>query len=318
MSSFVSLYSPSLQMNRANEGPQPEPEPKPEPEQQRVSNESSFFKLPLEIRSEIYRYLLLADGPMPGLDILFCFDIPRVLHPSIMATCSQIRRESHPILYEENVVQVDLFVFLHIYRTYFQPPAAFPSLLLPLQRKRLQDTKSFEIVYNSTATFLKNEDYRECRTVSREACGFMSQLDGIRFVSLNLTGIRTKPARMRILQTWLQLRNVGRAAVDAGELSMEEDVVVKEFIKVATNKSQLPQVLSALERYVKSPFWAEPIFEVAQNSLDEGSLLRFAMVAGEMIQAMAMDKHLEEAREMMERFGLLGLIEQIHQRQHHR
>lgn len=279
----------------------PEPEPEPEAESQQLSSESPFLKLPLDIRFGIYQFLLLADGPIPGLNSGPGGHRPSGLHPSIIATCSQIRRESQPILYEQNVVQVDLFSFLDICRTYFETPATHATPLPRLEHLRFQNTKSFEIVYEGPVSFLTVEDFWEIRKVSREACRFMSQLSGIRFVSLNLTGISSKAARMTILKAWLQLRNVGRAAVDAGGLSMKEDVV-KEFMTVATTKSHVPRMLSALERFAKLPVWADRIFDVAQSSLENGSPQVFASFAKDLIQGI--DKHLEEARNILKKYDI--------------
>ncbi|RSL68409.1 hypothetical protein CEP54_002907 [Fusarium duplospermum] len=71
---------------------------------------SPFFKLPIELRLCIYRYLLITEGlgvlcPDPnGFRILprEYYDGVFQIHPQILATCRQINQEGSSVLYSEN------------------------------------------------------------------------------------------------------------------------------------------------------------------------------------------------------------------------
>lgn len=212
MSTVVPVNQQSSEKDRAEEELQLQPEPEPEPEPQQAVSQSHFLKLPPEIRNEIYKHLLLAEKPIPGLNFVPGGTGPRGLHPNILATCSQIQREAQPILYEGNIMRVEFFSFLEVIKIYFRP-AAHVTPLVRLVRKRLQQIKPFEIVYEYEIRFVKYLDDQKTERASREACRLLSLLNRIQFVSLDLSKIYDGPLRTNILQAWLSLRNVGRVAL---------------------------------------------------------------------------------------------------------
>jgi hypothetical protein len=80
---------------------------------------TTFFRFPPEIRLQIYRLLLIADGEIKYHVCLLktCFLVPpelrgkdkyrHSLFPSILETCRTIHREANPILYEKNEFKVN-------------------------------------------------------------------------------------------------------------------------------------------------------------------------------------------------------------------
>jgi hypothetical protein len=80
---------------------------------------TTFFRFPPEIRLQIYRLLLIADGGIKYHVCLLktCFLVPPELRgkkkyrhglfPAILETCRTIHREANPILYEKNEFKVN-------------------------------------------------------------------------------------------------------------------------------------------------------------------------------------------------------------------
>ncbi|KAK4444136.1 hypothetical protein QBC34DRAFT_442775 [Podospora aff. communis PSN243] len=90
----------------------------------------SFLGIPAELRLEIYRYLLIAPGPI-DID----WEKPR-LQPNILRTCKQVLSEAHPILYDENTWK------LHI----------------GTPRAKLQE-RAVPVVPSSLAAYVKHDRY---------------------------------------------------------------------------------------------------------------------------------------------------------------
>ncbi|KAK1673485.1 hypothetical protein BDP55DRAFT_556341 [Colletotrichum godetiae] len=92
----------------------PESEPEPEPE----SRTCPFFRIPLEIREDIYKYILVADEPIrvrQGWSAVYPRNRPGI-PTDLLLSCRQVRREALNTLYGENT-------FLYLLRDAAEPPA---------------------------------------------------------------------------------------------------------------------------------------------------------------------------------------------------
>ncbi|KAL2880960.1 hypothetical protein SGCOL_003612 [Colletotrichum sp. CLE4] len=90
------------------------PEPEPEPE----SRTCPFLRIPLEIREDIYKYILVADEPIrvrQGWSAVYPRNRPGI-PTDLLLTCRQVRREALNTLYGENT-------FLYLLRDAADPPA---------------------------------------------------------------------------------------------------------------------------------------------------------------------------------------------------
>ncbi|KXH60687.1 hypothetical protein CSAL01_11227 [Colletotrichum salicis] len=94
----------------------PESEPEPEPEAERRT--CPFLRIPLEIREDIYKYILVADEPIrvrQGWSAVYPRNRPGI-RTDLLLTCRQVRREALNTLYGENT-------FLYLLRDAAEPPA---------------------------------------------------------------------------------------------------------------------------------------------------------------------------------------------------
>ena len=83
----------------------------------------SLTRLPMELRHEIYRELLLAknDQALHCQWRAFVFEKANI-HPAILRTCKQIHAEASEILYGDNT-----FIYRYILE-YIEPRYAYPKL----------------------------------------------------------------------------------------------------------------------------------------------------------------------------------------------
>lgn len=289
---------PSNQQPSENDGAQENSQEQDQQPQQEVGSGSQFLDLPLEIRFNIYRRLLLADGPvqylgqMPG-------PRPHGIDTGIMTTCSQVQREGRVILYGENTLKMNLYQFLYLFKSYFRQPCECCHPMNPILRKRLQETKSFEIVYREITDSMPADQLLEILTLSEEACTMMCQLTDIRSVSLNLAAVSSHSARGYLLCAWSALRNIGRAVVDAGGLLIPE-YLSEQFISGATTQSPLPRMLHALEKYAGQPRCCSCLLDQAKSFAERGDLENFKKVQEKIIAAV--DKSMEEAKNEMKKY----------------
>lgn len=277
-------------VDEGEENPQQELQPQP----QSVGSRSYFLDLPLEIRFNIYRHLLLADGPIQDVPI---GPGPRLgLYTGVMATCSQIRSECQVVLYGENVVRMTVYNFIETFTCYFRESCEHQHGMDPLRHKRLQQTKSFEIVYEGLCESEELSRAESDRLIhdSHVACRMMSRLENLRFVSLNLAAVNAEYGRVVILKAWSLLRNVGRVVVNLGGLPVSKSVV-KEFTENATKKVPLLRAYYALERYGKPPYSCKCLLSDARWLAEKNDLEKFKSTRAKIIAEI--DKTMEKAKE---------------------
>lgn len=186
-------------------------------QQPQIGGGRPFLELPFDVRHNIYQHLLIADGPIQ--DLKFENPVPPRLHTGIMATCSEVRDESHKVLYRENIVQMEFCDFFAHYQRYFSEPCEhiYPPLD-PEYRRRLQEIKCFEIIYEA----VQYDDMDILDRQSRTACRMMSQLDDIRYVALNIAAVPAGIPWAVIMRAWSMLRNVGKFVLDTVGLDFDE------------------------------------------------------------------------------------------------
>ena len=198
-----------------------------------------------------------------------------------MATCSRIQSECQTVLYRENVVRMTVSYFIYVYRHYFRKPCEHRHGMDPFLHKRLQETKCFEIVYAD----LSEPEIDDLPTVpgnSQIACRFMSELKDIRSVSLNLAAVNSYMKRWYIVHRWSSLRNVGRVAVNKGELPISK-TVVEEFMKNAIRKVPLLRAYFALERYGKPHNCCSHLLSNARLFAEQNDLENFKIARAKII-----------------------------------
>jgi len=101
-----------------------------------------LIALPGEIRTMIYRELLVADKPI-DID----WENPH-LHPNILQTCKQFLREAHPILYEENVWMVRIGTPAHLQKAKPIVPPGPPKPLCSISFRKFSEERRTEMLQN--------------------------------------------------------------------------------------------------------------------------------------------------------------------------
>ena len=166
------LHQIETSSTRQNEQDKPQP-----------SSAFTFLALPPELRIMVYRLILCADEPIrPGA--------PPGLSSSILRTCHQIRSESHPILYGENI-------FTIMIRPAHDGRKEFVSLFLSFHNfarqtemkygPRIQDMERFHIEVNLPAEY---QDWNIQRTIG-DVCAALSRLGKLKYLRITLKGTKT-------------------------------------------------------------------------------------------------------------------------------
>lgn len=81
-----------------------------------------------------------------------------------------------------------------------------------------------------------------------------------------------------------------------------DEAMVKKFMEVAPIKSGVPRMMFALEKYVKSPLWAQTLFEMAEKEAESGNAMLFTLIVERLIKEM--DEHTDQARKVLKEYGL--------------
>lgn len=249
-----------------------------------------ILSLPTELRFNIYERLLLHDGPIDDLlDFDFIIRSPRPigLDTALMATCSQIRDECRSVLYGQNVVRMKYRQFTWLYGRYFNERCDYhhPDLP-PLLRKRLEETKSFEIVYdiiNPSENFEALETLRDQAVLAGK---FMSKLDNIRFVCLDLATVIAPVLRVNILHGWSIVRSIGRVEVKTPSAPAAPglpgadtaQMYVDDFKRLAVTKSPLPKMYFAAEDYTSPITVCDCLLDEMRSCAKWGDMERFIIL----------------------------------------
>ncbi|KAJ8109414.1 hypothetical protein OPT61_g7476 [Boeremia exigua] len=151
--------------------------------------DSLFFRLPAELRNQIYEDLLCANTPTKLIDLTTATRIPTPAptYPAILSTCKRIHEEAKDLLYTTHVFHAHpslLTSLPHLMTT--GKPVLYPTVLGKIHRWQLTvrlDTDPRFTAQQATAAF-SNAEFFELRA-------WQSMFDGCNAAVLKLfTGIR--------------------------------------------------------------------------------------------------------------------------------
>ncbi|KAF1924183.1 uncharacterized protein M421DRAFT_73088 [Didymella exigua CBS 183.55] len=151
--------------------------------------ESPFFRLPAELRNQIYEELLCANTPTKLSDIASTSRIPAPAptSPAILATCKRIHEEAKDLLYTTHIFHAHpslLTTLPHLMTT--SNPLLYPTVLSKIKRWQLTirlDTDPRFTAAQATAAF-SGAEFLELKA-------WQSMFDGCNAAVLKLfTGIR--------------------------------------------------------------------------------------------------------------------------------
>ncbi|KAF2627413.1 hypothetical protein BU25DRAFT_341500 [Macroventuria anomochaeta] len=102
--------------------------------------ESPLFRLPAELRNQIYEDLLCANTPTKLSDLANAarLPVPASTHPAILATCKRIHSEAKDLLYTTHVFHAHpslLTALPHLMTT--SKPVLYPTVLSKIKRWQL-------------------------------------------------------------------------------------------------------------------------------------------------------------------------------------
>jgi hypothetical protein len=188
------------------------------------SQESSlFFRLPAELRNQIYEDLLCPSTP--SIKDLSHTDHPRTstpqLYPSILSTCRKIHEEATDLLYTTHVFNAHPSLLTSLpHLTSSAQPVLYPTVLSKIRRWQLTirlDTDPRFTMAQATAAF-SGAEYLEIKM-------WQSMFDGCDSSMLRLfLGIRgVKVARVTgsanaEMARWLEKRMMGPVEEDKGDV----------------------------------------------------------------------------------------------------
>lgn len=151
--------------------------------------DSPFFRLPAELRNQIYEELLCANTPTKLADLTTAprIQTPAATYPAILSTCKRIHEEAKDLLYTTHVFHAHpslLTALPHLMTT--SHPVLYPTVLHKIRRWQLTirlDTDPRFTVQQATAAFSGAEFF--------ELKAWQSTYDGCNAAVLKLfTGIR--------------------------------------------------------------------------------------------------------------------------------
>ncbi|KAH6642164.1 hypothetical protein C7974DRAFT_430692 [Boeremia exigua] len=151
--------------------------------------DSLFFRLPAELRNQIYEDLLCANTPTKLVDLTNASRIPTPAptYPAILSTCKRIHEEAKDLLYTTHIFHAHpslLTALPHLMTT--SHPVLYPTVLSKIRRWQLTvrlDTDPRFTAQQTTAAF-SNAEFLEIKA-------WQSMFDGCNAAVLKLfTGIR--------------------------------------------------------------------------------------------------------------------------------
>ncbi|KAL1598488.1 hypothetical protein SLS59_006772 [Nothophoma quercina] len=151
--------------------------------------ESLFFRLPAELRNQIYEELLCANTPTKLSDLAKAsrLQAPAPTHPAILSTCKRIHAEAADLLYTTHVFHAHpslLTSLPHLMTT--SKPVLYPTVLGKIKRWQLTlrlDTDPRFTAQQATAAF-SGAEFLELKV-------WQSMFDGCNAAVLKLfTGVR--------------------------------------------------------------------------------------------------------------------------------
>lgn len=151
--------------------------------------ESLFFRLPAELRNQIYEELLCANTPTKLSDLakVSRLQAPAPTHPAILSTCKRIHAEAADLLYTTHVFHAHpslLTSLPHLMTT--SKPVLYPTVLGKIKRWQLTlrlDTDPRFTAQQATAAF-SGAEFLELKV-------WQSMFDGCNAAVLKLfTGVR--------------------------------------------------------------------------------------------------------------------------------
>jgi hypothetical protein len=172
--------------------------------------QSPLFRLPAELRNQIYEELLCANTPTKLSDLTSSFRIPTPAptHSAILATCRRIYEEAKDLLYTTLVFHAHPSLLTTLPHLMASKPILYPTVLSKIRRWQLTirlDTDPRFTAAQATAAFSGMEFF--------ELKAWQSMYDGCNAAVLKLfTGIRgIKFARVigsvdEALAKWLEER----------------------------------------------------------------------------------------------------------------
>lgn len=151
--------------------------------------ESLFFRLPAELRNQIYEELLCANTPTKLSDLKTALRVPTPAptYPAILSTCKRIHQEARHLLYTTHVFHAHpslLTALPHLMVS--SKPVLYPTVLPRIKRWQLTlrlDTDPRFTAQQATAAF-SDADFFELKV-------WQSMFDGCNAAVLKLfTGVR--------------------------------------------------------------------------------------------------------------------------------
>jgi|SRR5579862_3948869 len=209
---------------------------------------SPFFTLPLEIRTMIYRLLLLHDESI---------DLTVALNPAILRTCRQILFESRRVLYGENIFQIKIWEKDYAERAYFLYCDHFAEgaeLLFPW----IKDIRRFEILVEVQNAY----EARNVKSAVRAVCRLLSEFPKLDYLHISLYSCGTFSAQSvsHVLESFTLLRNVRRVTLDGVPPVYSQ--YLKRKMTGSSPLDHLPKMYEALELYAGH-------FDLCEKSLQQ-------------------------------------------------
>ena len=176
--------------------------------------DSLFFRLPAELRNQIYDELLCLETPnlkeLAQLD--HHLDTPPALHPAILSTCRRIHEEATDLLYTTHIFHAHPSLLASLpHLASSAQPVIYPTVLSKIRRWQLTirlDTDPRFTTSQATAAF-SGAEYLEIRVwqsmFDGADCSVLKLFLGIRGVKVAKVGGSANPELAR----WLEKRMMG-------------------------------------------------------------------------------------------------------------